>query len=116
MAHAGRRAEDLRARGPAIRERAEALRELRRAGLRTYAFVGPMLPMDPERLVGMLSGAVDRVNYRWRVRDIYHAHDLAYALEEDTARELVELFAHEGIPTEPTPRWAARLRRDSTGL
>jgi len=80
-----------------------------------------MLPMDPERLVGMLSGAVDRVvldrmNYRWRVRDIYHAHDLAYALEEDTARELVELFAHEGIPTEPTPRWAARLRRDSTGL
>jgi len=110
---------------PAIRERAEALRELKRAGLRTYAFVGPMLPMDPERLVGMLSGAVDRVvldrmNYRWRVRDIYHAHDLAYALEEDffldTARELVELFAREGIPAEPTPRWAARLRRDSTGL
>ena len=125
MAHAGRRAEDLRARGPAIRERAEALRELRRAGLRTYAFVGPMLPMDPERLVGMLSGAVDRVvldrmNYRWRVRDIYHAHGLAYALEEDffldTARELVELFARERIPAEPTPRWAARLRRDSTGL
>ena len=98
----------------------EALRELRRAGLRTYAFVGPMLPMDPGRLVGMLSGAVDRMSYRWRERDIYHAHGLAYALEDDffldLARELMELFAREGIPTEPTRRWAARLRRDSTGL
>ncbi len=110
---------------PPIRERVEALRELKGAGLRTYAFVGPILPMDPERLVEMLVGAVDRVvldrlNYPWRVRDLYCAHGLGHALEEefalDLARELVELFSREGIPAEPTRRWAARLRRGSSGL
>ncbi|NOX45254.1 MAG: radical SAM protein [Caldiserica bacterium] len=105
---------------PGIRERVEALWELKRRGLRTYAFVGPMLPMDPERLVGMLAGAVDRVildrmNYPWRVRDLYHARGWDHALEEaffvDLARELIELFAREGTPAEPTRRWAARLSR-----
>ncbi len=48
-------------RAPPIPLRIRALRELKRRGVRTYAFVGPMLPMDPEGLVGMLSGAVDRV-------------------------------------------------------
>ncbi len=105
---------------PPIPARVEALRELKRAGLRTYAFVGPMLPMDPERLVGTLAGAVDRVildrmNYAWRVRDLYHTHGWDHALEEgfflDTARELIELFSREGVRAEPTRRWAARLQR-----
>ncbi len=121
--------EDIRTifepRAPSIPERVEALRELRRAGLRTYAFVGPILPMDPERLVGMLSGAVDRVildrmNYPWRVRDLYHTHGLDHALSDgffiDMARDLIELFAREGIPAEPVPRWAGRLRRALSGL
>ena len=110
---------------PPIPARVAALRELKRAGLRTYAFVGPMLPMDPERLVGMLAGAVDRVvldrmNYPWRVRDLYHAHGWDHALEEeffvDTAREIIELFSREGVRVEPTRRWAARLRRGFSGL
>ena len=110
---------------PPIRERVDALRALKAAGIRTYAFVGPMLPMDPERLVGMLAGAVDRVvldrmNYPWRVRDLYHAHNIGYALSDeffvDLARELSELFAREGIPAEPTRRWAARLRRRADDL
>ncbi len=110
---------------PPIRERVEALRELKGAGLRTYTFVGPMLPMDPERLVEMLVGAVDRVvldrlNYPWRVRDLYYAHGLGHALKEefalDLARELVELFSRRGVPAEPTRRWAARLRRGFSGL
>jgi DNA repair photolyase len=112
-------------RAPEIQERVEALRELKRRGLRTYAFVGPMLPMDPEGLVRMLAGTVDRVildrmNYSWRVRALYQAHGLAYALEEDffldLGRELIELFAREGIPAEPTRRWTSRLRRGLSDL
>lgn len=110
---------------PSIRARVDALRALKAAGVRTYAFVGPLLPMDPERLVAMLLGAVDRVildrmNYPWRVRDLYHTHGLDWALGDeffvDLARELVELFGKEGIPAEPTRRWAAKLRRAGIGL
>jgi DNA repair photolyase len=112
-------------RAPAISLRIRALRELKRAGLRTYAFVGPLLPMLPEMLVEMLAGAVDRViidrmNYPWRVRDLYRTYGLEYALEDeffvDLARELVELFSRQGIPAELTWRWATKLRRDSLGL
>ena len=110
---------------PPIPLRVRAIRALKGAGVRTYAFLGPLLPMDPEQLVRMLSGAVDRVildrmNYAWRVRDIYYAHGLGYALSDDffldLARELVELFSREGIPAEPAGRWASRLRRGFAGL
>lgn len=108
-------------RAPAIPLRVRALRELKKSGLRTFAFVGPMLPMDHEKLVAMLSGNVDRVvldrmNYAERVRDLYRAYGLEYALEEeffaDLTQELVELFAHEGIPVEASLRWRARSQRD----
>ena len=63
-------------RAPAIPLRVETLRRLKAAGVRTYAFIGPLLPMDPERLAGMLAGAVDyvyidRMNYPWKIRALY---------------------------------------------
>ena len=66
-------------RAPAIPLRLEALRRLKAGGVRTYAFIGPLLPMDPERLAGWLAGAVDyvyidRMNYPWKIRSRYREY------------------------------------------
>jgi DNA repair photolyase len=59
---------------PPIAARVDALRRLREAGVRTYVFIGPMLPMVPARLAGMLRGhadeaLVDPMNYAGKTRN-----------------------------------------------
>ena len=66
---------------PPIRERTGALRRLSQGGIRTYAFLGPILPMDPERLVHMIepyvtSVLIDRMNYRWKTATLYRQNGL----------------------------------------
>ena len=61
---------------PPVEARLGALRELRSRGVETYAFVGPLLPMDPERLAGALGPWVDRVyvdrmNYAGKTAGLY---------------------------------------------
>jgi len=96
-------------RAPAIAGRIEALRQLKAAGIQTYAFIGPMLPMDPKRLAGQLAEAVDyvlldKMNYSWKTRQLYEAHGLEYALEPGyfawARRELEAAFERLGIPAE----------------
>lgn len=75
---------------PPIRARIEALGELRRQGVPTYAFVGPILPMDPERLGAALGPLVDRVyvdvlNYPGQVAGLYRRLGLGRWLERDHA-------------------------------
>jgi len=67
-----------------IAERIAALGRLREAGIRTMAFVGPILPADPARLASALEGNVDRVlvdrmNYIDRLRDFYARANLVWA-------------------------------------
>lgn len=92
-----------------IASRIEALRRLKAAGIKTYAFVGPMLPMNPEKLAKSLVGTVDRVlmdrmNYTWKTRRLYKKHGLEFALEPDyfawARRELEHVFRQSGIPAE----------------
>ncbi len=57
---------------PPIEARVDALRALHGAGVPTYVFVGPLLPLDPARLASIIAGAadevlVDRLNYADRV-------------------------------------------------
>lgn len=70
-----------------VRERIEVLREFKAAGVATYAFAGPLLPGDPERLAELLAGAVDRVlidrmNYIPAVKAFYARHGLLDALTD----------------------------------
>jgi DNA repair photolyase len=86
-----------------VSNRIRALERIRAAGIRTYAFIGPILPGDPEKLASMLDGKVDRVlmdrmNYvssikgtyrrlglEWATRDEFfeeHKHRLAFALKQ----------------------------------
>ncbi len=104
--------EDVRRRfephAPPISARVEALRTLRRAGVRTYAFVGPILPMDPARLVEAIGDAagevlVDRLNYGDKVKALYRGAGLGAYLEDDwferCAAELRRGFGARGVPT-----------------
>ena len=70
-----------------ILERIEALRELHRRGITTFAFIGPLIPSDPERLAGLLEGhvdhiLVDRLNYVAMFHAFYTRHGLEPFLEE----------------------------------
>jgi len=92
---------------PSIDSRVKALRTLHQEKIRTYAFVGPMLPLDPKALVAMLEGAIDevlidRLNYPNKVKAIYRRAKLDRYLEEDyfhlVGAELKERFEKKGIP------------------
>ena len=68
-------------------ERVETLREFKAAGVPTFAFAGPLLPGDPDRLAALLRGAVDRVlidrmNYVPAVKSFYARHGLLEALTD----------------------------------
>jgi len=93
-------------RSPSLKSRVEALRALHRAGVKTYAFIGPMLPLDPKALVAQLDGAIDevlidRMNYANKVKAIYRRAGLESYLEEDYFRifgeELKERFEEKGV-------------------
>ena len=70
-----------------VGERIEVLREFKAAGIPTFAFAGPLLPGNPERLAALLAGAVDRVlidrmNYVPAVKAFYARHGLLDALTD----------------------------------
>ncbi|HOW86952.1 MAG TPA: radical SAM protein [Candidatus Aminicenantes bacterium] len=92
-----------------VAERIEALREFRAAGVATYAFAGPLLPGNPERLAALLDGAVDRVlidrmNYVPAVRALYARQGLLAALTDaffrDQADRLAKALRARGIAVE----------------
>ncbi len=92
---------------PSIRSRIDALRTIHDAGIRTYVFVGPILPMDPEALAGSLAGItdevlIDKLNYSGKVAGLFRAKGLArYATMDyfrSTAGDLSRILAKRGIP------------------
>jgi len=94
---------------PPIAGRIQTLKRLKASGIKTYAFIGPMLPMDPVKLAERLADAVDRVlmdrmNYPWKTRRLYHAHGWEFALEAEyfaaTRGTLERAFSKVGIPAE----------------
>ncbi|BDG02940.1 SPL family radical SAM protein [Anaeromyxobacter oryzae] len=92
---------------PPIPARIEALRTLHREGIRTYVFAGPLLPMNPPRLVELVGEAadevlVDRLNYQEKVVRLYRAAGLERYLEpawfDRAAGELRRGFERRGVP------------------
>jgi DNA repair photolyase len=91
---------------PTIHSRVKALETLRREKIPTYAFIGPMLPLEPKPLVAMLDGLVDevlidRMNYPNKVKAIYRKAKWEKYLEEDyfhlVGTELKEGFEKIGV-------------------
>ena len=80
---------------PPIRARIQALKKLYEAGLKTYAFIGPLLPMNPEALSEKInpyvhSVLIDRMNYASKTRRIYHLHRLNQWLDYDFVDEIIQ--------------------------
>lgn len=74
-----------------VGERVEVLREFKASGVSTFAFAGPLLPGNPEKLATLLAGAVDRVlidrmNYIPTVKQFYARHGLLDALTDSFFR------------------------------
>jgi DNA repair photolyase len=89
-----------------IDERLEALRALHAAGVRTFAVIQPVLPMDVDRLVDQVAPFVravrlDRLYAGDRVRHLYDEHGLGkFATEEfaeETIRRLTRAFRLRGV-------------------
>lgn len=90
-----------------IQSRIETLRPLHREGVRTYGFIGPMLPLDPEKLATQLEGCgdevlIDRLNYLGRVKSFYRRARLDQYLDDGffrlCSRELKRRFEEKRIP------------------
>ncbi|MCS7174896.1 SPL family radical SAM protein [Pseudothermotoga sp.] len=80
-----------------IEERFEALSQLKRAGVDVSVFVGPILPMNPEKLARELSKYVDKVsidgmNYTWQVERIYQKYGWARWLRKETMNAVANVF------------------------
>lgn len=70
---------------PPIPSRLAALRQLHEQGIRTWVFIGPILPMDPQRLARQVKNFIDHycsdsMNYLGKSRSIYQCHGWEYAL------------------------------------
>ncbi len=92
-----------------IDERIEALRACHAAGLRTFAVVQPMLPMNPDRLVARVAPwvravRIDRMYDLDRVRHLYQAARLedasTDAFFDATRARLLSGFRRAGVPTD----------------
>lgn len=93
-----------------IDERFEALRALHAAGVRTFAVIQPILPMNADRLVEQLAPYVcavrlDKLYFGDRVIEVYRRHGLeefasdAYA--EATIKHLTRSFEARGVRVDP---------------
>ncbi|HSE84546.1 MAG TPA: radical SAM protein [Thermodesulfobacteriota bacterium] len=80
-----------------ISSRIKALGKLKEEGIRTYAFVAPLLPVNPENLAKLLHPVADHVmldnlNYPWKVSDIVREHGFEYILDPEWVREIEKEF------------------------
>lgn len=82
---------------PTIPQRIEALRKIHDAGITTYVFIGPLLPLDAKKLAHLLKDAVDsvlidRMNYSSQIAGVYKRANLSRFLDdcyfEQTEQEL----------------------------
>lgn len=96
-----------------IEARLAALRAFHAAGVRTFAVIQPVLPMNADRLVEKIAPFVtvvrlDRMYLGERVRHLYRKHGLdAFATEayaEETIDRLARAFRARGVAVDPLDR------------
>ncbi len=87
---------------PPIERRLHALRDLCESGIRTYAFIGPLLPMNPEGLAKKIapyvdSILVDRMNYISKTSKLYKERNLSRWLDDAFLYGIIERLK-KGLP------------------
>lgn len=94
---------------PSIISRIKTLEKLKKSDIKTFAFIGPILPMDAINLARQIDGLVDyilidKMNYIWKTERIYRANSLDFAIRDEyfnaVAEELSNEFSSKGIEVE----------------
>ncbi len=94
---------------PSIISRIKTLERLKKNNIKTFVFVGPILPLDAKKLAKQIDGLadyilVDRMNYIWKTEKIYRAHLLDFAIRDEyfstVAEEFLSEFSSKGIEVE----------------
>ncbi len=80
---------------PSIEERIDTLKKLHNSGIRTYAFIGPLLPMNPEILCEKIVNYtdyvfIDRMNYVSKTLYIYNRLRLYEWLNRGFLDDIIE--------------------------
>ncbi|MBI5756859.1 MAG: radical SAM protein [Nitrospirae bacterium] len=80
---------------PPIAARINALKTLHDHGIKTYAFIGPVLPMDPEALLKKIiphvdSIIIDRMNYTSKTLQIYQRMNLHKWLNKGFVEDIIQ--------------------------
>jgi hypothetical protein len=92
-----------------VGERIAALETIHSRGIKTFAFVGPLLPGGPEGLIAVLAGKVDkilvdRMNYMETIIGLYRELGLSESATDDFFHEQANRIAREaakrGLPCE----------------
>jgi DNA repair photolyase len=79
---------------PPVAARIDALKKLHKAGINTYVFIGPLLPMDPESLAKQIgpytdSILIDSMNYVSKTERLYKKHGLEKWLDTDYVKDII---------------------------
>jgi len=87
-------------RASSVKERLNTLEKIHSKGIRTFAFVGPLVPGNPEKLVGLLEGKtdkiyIDKMNYLYSTRRFYQQHGLEEATTDKFFLEYKERLINE---------------------
>jgi DNA repair photolyase len=82
----------LEPQAPPIAARVQALAQLHAAGIHTWVFVAPMLPLHPDRLYEAVAPHIDHLmvdglNYQQQVQALFRQHGWDHALTAVYARE-----------------------------
>jgi len=94
---------------PSITRRIKALEKIKAQNLRTFVFIGPLLPLNPARLINLVAGLadkifLDRLNYAEQFLKFYLQHGLENFYQESyfqkTAEELLALARSRGLEVE----------------
>lgn len=80
---------------PSIIARIRTLKTLHDSGIKTYAFIGPVLPMNPETLSEKInphvdSIIIDRMNYTSKTLKIYQRMNLSKWLDKDFIDDIIQ--------------------------
>lgn len=80
---------------PSIIARIRTLKTLHDNGMKTYAFIGPVLPMSPETLSEKIrpyvdSIIIDRMNYTSKTLKIYQRMNLTQWLDKDFIDDIIQ--------------------------
>ncbi len=80
---------------PSIKARVNALKRLHEDGIKTYVFIGPVLPMNPVALVEKIapyadSVLIDRMNYTSKTVSIYRSMNLTRWLDRGFTENIIQ--------------------------